>query len=423
MKLSDDTIRVLSVSVLLLIVILTSGLTTSCRRKAKTVSVYDVLQESRDVHPQKLGAGLNKKPSEGDRKDDNNGQSSSAEIITVDEEKQKVIFEIEEDANVFPDNIEPSGITESEYDNRSETGDSAQSVYVEQKEKELVQRPYWSETESEGKVIREDFVIPEGVFRDDNSEKEVYIWKDETLKVVPIENEYDFLRTDYMAKERLVSVQVEEYLKGQKVSNAFSHISNPAEIIGNNVVVEGLPFYSVPGYIAGNDISMIEIDYDDYDGDGVLAAVYETCNPARAKTWGLSKQDSERLYTAAVYIDIDHVIGNNVKNIGDSLIKDFFRDKVENHLGIIVTRPAEYSDANSDYFFLAYPLETGKYVIDIAGGLIVLNRIPAESVSIYFDNGGGDLGFYGLEIAVDGKVVYTCDHFKINSTSVVTTQY
>lgn len=300
---------------------------------------------------------------------------------------------------------------------------SAESIYEEQKSSELVDKPSWRESVVDGVTVRDEFVYHEGVFADETGTKEVVVGDGEVITVAAIENPVKNLRIDYRPVERIISQEVEDYLIGQKVSNRFSHISDPTEIIGTNLTVEGLPFYYVPGFIAGKDISKVEIDFNDKNSDGVLGTVYERCNPRKADAWEIPEDDLLIEYPCAVYVNADHIIDEEIKTLESALIKDYFYERTENHLGITVTRPAQHKVSQSDYFFLAYPLLNGKYVIDLAGGIIVLTKVPERNIHIYFNIGGGELGFFDLQIAVDGKVVYTCEHFRINTVSVVTSQY
>ena len=423
MRLRDDTVRLVLISLLALIVILASGITTSCRRnntqKAKKVTA----DTAREVKPQKLYTEKSDEKPEEEKKSEDKADVS---IIKVSEENISELFDPDDkgtDAGNISDLLDIEDHTDVSDIKTSEDAKSAQDLYKEQTKDSFVEKPSWSETEISGITVREEISIPEGVFKDEEGIKEVRVGENESLTVQPIDNPHENLRTDYTPSQRVISKEVEEYLRSQKISNSFSHISNPLEINGTNLIFESLPFYCVPGLIAGGSVSKIEIDYEDVDDDGILAAVYEKCAPEKVKMWGLGDEYNEKNILSAVYLDTDHVLGNTLKSIEDSLVKEWFYERVENHLGITVTRLAEKPDARSDYFFLAYPLLNGKYVIDIAGGIIVLNYTPRETVNIWFRNGGGDLGFYDLEVAVDGNVIFRCDHFKINSTSVLTTQY
>ncbi|MCR5693940.1 MAG: hypothetical protein K6G89_03080 [Clostridia bacterium] len=281
----------------------------------------------------------------------------------------------------------------------------------------------WTESDRSGITVRDNYDIPEGVISDPGGEKSIDVGEDKTLRVVSVAPGEEGQRTDYKPAESIISPEISDYLMHQTSSNSYSHVTDPFEIVGTNIVLEGLPFYYVPGFIAGSNISKTEIDYDDVDANGILGAVYEKCDHQKALLWGLNSSEASEDYLVAVYVDCGHEYSSPLKSCGESLVKDFFYDRVEYHCGIKVTRMAEYPDQRSDYFFLAFPLLNGKYVIRLGGGVIILNRIPERSLNIYFDNGGGDLGFYGLQLACDGNVVFECDRFDINGTSLVTSMY
>ncbi len=279
----------------------------------------------------------------------------------------------------------------------------------------------WNETTENGVTVRTDYVYPEGVVRDEGGTKQIDVGEDNSIGVVSIPAG-EGLRVDYRPSEKIISDQVKEYLIHQTVSNEYSHITSTDEIPGTNFVLEGLPFYYIPGY-APNNVSKIVIDYDDIDGNGILACVYEKCEDRKAKIWGMSEAEASKDYLCAVYVDVDKGVQGQVRRVEESVVKDYFYERTEDHLGVNVTRMAENAVARSDYFFLAFPLLNGKYVINIAGGVILLSRAPETGLNIFFNNGGGDLGFYDLQISVDEAVVFECDCFNINSTSVITGQY
>lgn len=386
---------------------------SSCRRKNNGPAVISAPIQSPSVR--EIGFGQ--------------GHPAETEKVVPGETPEPLVMIYEEGGIPDLGSMQPVFETDNTFPPESETATvppAETSPYPEFKEtnKPVVNadKPSWRESETDGKVIREEYVIPEGVWPDEGGIRDVDAGENNTVTLTTVENQVEGLRVDYRPAEKIISDEVAKYLVSQRVSNAYSHISDPQEIPGTNLILEGLPFFVLPGFSVGK-ISRTEADYEDVDGDGILAAVYEKCDEKKAAIWGLDKEQRDRDCLSAVYVDAGHVISDHIKDFSQSLLRDFFYMREEIHLGIRVRRPAEHPEAGSDYFFLAYPLLDGKYVISIGGGTVLLNSVPRKSVDIYFYNGGGDLGFYDLEIAVDGKVVFCCDRFKINSCSVDTVMY
>lgn len=421
MKFKDEITKVMLIMLLVMFATCALFSFSSCRKKKVSEKRGGSgIAEELHVFPEKLFREVNEYEPADDKEDADKMASLRSKIrIVKNTETGDLLTE-----NLSTEDSDSSPFEEAIED---DSGDYEDIFVFEGDELtvpfEYEEEPSWTEKKENGITVREDFVINEGVFKDLKGARDVDIAFGETVSIEVLCEQKEGERTDYRVVSKLIADEVKDYLMNQHVSNSFSHISDPDTVLGTNLVLEGTPFYCIPGFIAGKNISRIEIDENDADCDGIYAAVYEKCDVATAKLWMLDLNEAQEDIPVAVFVNADRVLDKDVLSIDDSLIKDCFYVRRENHLGVEITRFAEKKEYRSDYFFLAYPLCDGRYVIDIAGGIILLSRAPEKSVDIYFCNGGGDLGFFDIMISVDGQPVLELSRFNVNSTSVVTEQY
>ena len=90
MRLRDDTVRLILISLLALIVILASGITTSCRRKNTQKAKEVTADTAREVKPQKLNTEKSDEKPEEEKKSEDKAEVS---IIKVSEENISELFD------------------------------------------------------------------------------------------------------------------------------------------------------------------------------------------------------------------------------------------------------------------------------------------------------------------------------------------